>query len=451
MIKKLSPEIILSFKNNIKETNKELDQLFESVNSSFISSTNKNDKYKNIKFINHFKKSTNKWKKSLENKSDDAMSSIKLLVKNSVNKLSDDNFEKISDDLIFNLMINDYDSLITLSNELFNVILMHPVYIDNYLNLINKIYYVTFDKWNFNNTNLINLLITISQVKYCMDYKNLDMIEDLLDSNLIENINFIELEGLPDSELQIVKKSMKISNIKFIIKLYLDGFVDQSIVDNIINELINFKTTHSMEALIEILNICDHNDKIIFNNLSKLVKLKTSKIFDFRLSFIFGEALAKYEKNGNKNFKLNKKKTSIKKKPVKKVDSFFIGCENILEEYIMIEEFEEVNEYLKDSIENYSELCKFSDALIKSILCCKDTDFQKLKTLVKLLSSNKILKQSNWKKGINNNLKRFNDIILDYPKANKNLDKFITYSTKVNLIKKEFIDELMQKYDVNIN
>ena len=98
MIKILSPETIFSFKDKINKTNKELDQLFESINSSFISSTNKNDKYKNIKFTNHFKKSTNKWKKSLEEND-----SIKLLVKNNINKLSKDNFDKVTDDLIFSL------------------------------------------------------------------------------------------------------------------------------------------------------------------------------------------------------------------------------------------------------------------------------------------------------------------------------------------------------------
>ena len=53
---KLKYEYILSFKNVIDKTNSDLDQLFESINSSFISSSNKNDKYKNIKIINTSKK-----------------------------------------------------------------------------------------------------------------------------------------------------------------------------------------------------------------------------------------------------------------------------------------------------------------------------------------------------------------------------------------------------------
>ena len=442
MIKLLSPEVILSFKNRVDKSSKELDQLFESINSSFISSTNKNEKYKNIKFINHFKKSTNKWKKSIEDKG-----SVKLLVKNNVNKLSDNNFDKISEELIFNLKINNYESLIILANELFNSVIMHPVYINNYINLIKKIYYVTSDHWNYDGKSLIDLLIIMSQIKYFMDYRKLDEIEDSLDNTFTETVQFIELDGLDEKELKIVNKSMKISNIKFIVQMYLNKFLDSKIMDNIIVELINLETTHSIEALIEILNMCENNDKIINKNFTKLEKLKSSKEFDFRLNFIYGEALCKYD---------NKKSNSVKvkklspKQPVKKEDSFMIGCENIIEEYIMIEEFEEVYEYLKDSKDNYHDLCKFSDVLIRSILCSKEIDYTKLKSLVKQLMGKKILKPSNWKKGFNNNIKNFQDIMLDYPKANKNLSKFITYSKKSNIIKEDYINELITKYEVSL-
>ena len=442
MIKLLSPEVILSFKNKVDKSNKELDQLFESINSSFISSTNKNEKYKNIKFINHFKKSTNKWKKSIEDKG-----SVKLLVKNNVNKLSDDNFDKISEELIFNLKINNYESLIILANELFNSVIMHPVYINNYINLIKKIYYVTSDHWNYEGKSLIDLLIIMSQIKYFMDYRKLDEIEDNLDNTFTETVQFIELDGLDEKELKIVNKSMKISNIKFIVQMYLNNFLDSNIMSNIVEELINLKTTHSMEALIEILNMCESNDKVINKNFTKLAKLKSSKEFDFRLNFIYGEALSKYDKKKSNSVKV--KKVSPKK-PVKKEDSFMIGCENIIEEYIMIEEFEEVYEYLKDSQGNYHDLCKFSDVLIRSILCSKETDYTKLKSLVKQLMGKKLLKPSNWKKGFNNNIKNFEDIMLDYPKANKNLSKFITYSKKSNIIKEDYINELMTKYEISL-
>ena len=445
MIKVLSPETIYSFKEVVDKSNKELDQLFESINSSFISSTNKNDKYKNIKFISHFKKSTNKWKKSLEDKSN----SIKLLVKNSINKLSKDNFEKVTDELIFSLKINNYESLILLGNEIFNVILMHPVYLEFYLDLIVKIYYVTKDKWNFDSNNIINLLIDMAQIKYYLDYKEIDQLEDIVNPVLSDNMNFIELEGLSKEEMQIVEKSMKISNIKFLVKMYSLNFLDKKIFENLLQELIKLKTTDSMEALIEILSLCESNNPEILNNITKLNKLKDSNNFDFRLTFIYGEALQKFG-----SVKSNTKKKFSNKKPVKKkkVDTFMIGCENILEEYIMIEEFDEIKEYLKDSLNNYHELSKFSEVLIKTILCGKDdSQFTKLKNLIKSLTSNKMVKPSNFKKGMNNNLKNYNEIIIDYPKANKNLRKFISYSTKSNIIKKEFVDELINRYDIKIN
>ena len=60
------------------------------------------------------------------------------------------------------------------------------------------------------------------------------------------------------------------------------------------------------------------------------------------------------------------------------------------------------------------------------------------------------MKPSNWKKGFNNNIKNFEDIMLDYPKANKNLSKFITYSKKSNIIKEDYINELMTKYEISL-
>jgi hypothetical protein len=441
MIKILSPETIFSFKNKINKTNTELDQLFESINSSFISSTNKNDKYKNIKFTNHFKKSTNKWKKSLEEND-----SIKLLVKNNINKLSKDNFDKVSDDLIFALEILDYESLILLANEIFNIILMHPIYMDFYIKLITKMYYITLDKWAFESNNIINILVNMTQIKYYNDYKNLDRVEELMDITLLDNMKFIELEGLVPKELQIVEKSMKISNIKFIVKLYEQKFLDAKIFESILHEMIDFKTTNSMEALIEILNICENNNPEILKNMNQLLKLKDSSKFDFRLTFIYGESLLKY----SKNYKVKKESKKGSKPKKSKIDSFTIGCQNILDEYIMIGELEEINEYLKDSVNNYSDLCKFSDVLIKTILCCKETDYIKLKGLIKTLTSKKILKLANVKKGFTNNLKQFNDIAIDYPKATQNLNKLITYSTKSNIIKQDFIDDLIKKYNIEI-
>ena len=445
MMKKFLPETILSFKDQILNTNLELDQLFESINSSFLSSTNKNDKYKNIKFISHFKKSTNKWKKSLEEKNISSNDSIKLNVKNSINKLSKDNFDKVTTELIMNLNITDYNSLIILSNEIFNFIIMHPIYMDIYIDLIKKIYYVTQDHWNFEGHNLITTLIDMSQIKYFDDYKTLDDLDDLINVTLMNNMKFIELEGLSDDELMIVNKSMKISNIKFIFNLYDVGFLDKTVFNNILLDLIGLKTKSSIEALIEILNSSEVNNKVILNNINQLNKLTKISNFDFRIKFIYGEALAKFIVN-----KKVLKKTSNLKKKKNTEDSYKIGCENILEEYIMIQEQDEIFAYLKET-NDYNELCKFTEILIKNILCSKDTDFNKLKLLLKTLTNKKFLKISNIKKGFNNNLKNFNDLIIDFPKAEKNLNKFLSFNYKTKLLKKEFVNELLKRYSIEVN
>ena len=139
-----------------------MNELFESINSSFISSTNKNDKYKNIKFVKNIKKSTNKWKASLNNANNNMVTTIK----NVLNKLCLENFDKISDEFILEIKIDSYLGLHTLATELYNRILMHPVYIDLYIKLAIKIAGICQNHWTFNNENLIKTLINFLKNSY---------------------------------------------------------------------------------------------------------------------------------------------------------------------------------------------------------------------------------------------------------------------------------------------
>jgi hypothetical protein len=421
---KLNYEYILSYKNIIDKTNSNLDELFESINSSFISSSNKNDKYKNIKIINSTKKSTNKWKSSLSNSDN-----ILIKIKNIMNKISENNFEKLTNELLMEINISDYLSLLILSNELFNRVITHPAYINIYIKLIIKVLYVSHNKWNFDNKNLIHLLLNMTQRKFYDDFKkdHLNEIDKIFDETFLYNITKIELEGLNNDEIIIKNKSMTLSNVKFIVKLYQVNLLKK----NDFNEMLNIITTASdkqnIESLIEILSLFDYDDAIISKKKHVLYKILKLKNLDFRLKFIYEEALKKYfSKTSDKTFIEKEKEKDVSKKN----DKFFsIGCQNIIEEYLSIQEFEEITLYLEKSQKNHYEMTCFAEELFVKIICSRDNEFDILKKMLKKLMKKKILRTTHIKKAKKYIDKNIDDLSIDYPNCNDKLDKLNKFIT----------------------
>ncbi|VVU95288.1 hypothetical protein CPAV1605_1036 [seawater metagenome] len=440
-IKILTPDFILSFKDQYKKTTSDLNQLFESINSSFISSTNKNDKYKNIKIVKSNKKSTNKWKACLN-----SSNSLTIEIKNILNKICIENFDKLSNELILEIKIVDYNSLLTLSNELFNRILIHPVYIDVYIKLILKIYQVTKEKWKFNNYDLRTCLIDMTQRKFYKDY-NTSEIEDLnkmLKEDFLNNLLDIELEGLSQDEIAIKEKSMSLSNVKFITKMYIQGFIHKNCFKEILETLINLESKINVEALIEILNVFEREDDVLQELFSKLSKLSKKKTLDFRLKFIYEEALKNY------NSKFNSKANYTKKTKQTNTDSkkiFIIEASNIIDEYMEIEEYEEIIEFMKESVNTYNDTCKFIEILFYKMICGVSKDYLKIRNLFKKINKEKNIKFSHLKRGFNHIKKNYSDIKLDYPMATNNINKFIKFCSQNKIAKKNYLEEISKTFE----
>ncbi len=427
----LNYEYILSFKNAIDKTNSELDQLFESINSSFISSSNKNDKYRNIKIINVTKKSTNKWKSSLSNSDN-----ILIKIKNFMNKISENNFDKLTNELLININIQDYLSLLIFSNELFNRIITHPAYINIYMKLVLKIIYISQEKWNFEDQSMIKLLLNMTQRKFVEDFDNdnLEKLDKIFDETFLYNITKIELEGLNEDEVNIKNKSMTLSNIKFIIKLYQFNLLNKDDFNNMLNIITKDPKKKNIESLIEILSLFDSDDSIITKNKFVLYKILKLKNLDFRLKFIYEEALKKYfsKTKETKFIETEKKKDTIKKNK----KNFGIGCKNIIEEYLVIQEFEEINIYLEKSFKNHYELSCFAENLLNKIICSKDKEFNILKKMLKKMIKKKIIRATHIKKGLKYINKNMNDISIDFPNSKDRLDKLNKFLYNENIIKK---------------
>ena len=435
MLVKIEPETILFFKNNIENSNSELNQLFESINSSFISSSNKTDKFKHIKIIKNIKKSNNKWKTELNLAKKDNNMTILVKVKNILNKITDDNFDSISDELISIIKINNYNELLIFSNEIFNRIIVNPIYIDVYIKLIIKVFLITENEWMFNENNILTVLVNNTQRKFLNDFNqdNYDNFINLLDKDFINNINDITFDGLEEKEVNIKKKSMALSNIKLIVKLHQNNIICDNIINEIINVLTASNNKSSIEALIEILDMQTEKYDIYLNNKNKFESILDNNDYDFRLKFIYEEAFKKYFSN-YKFFK----KYKMKERKIINNSIFEIESNNILDEYIELGQNIEVIEYL-NTLE--CGITKFINILLTKILCSKNDCYKKLEKLFLNLYKKKYFKRSDIKKEIKYIFKSLKDISIDYPIANKNLKNILNFIGKNKMIDIEFINK----------
>ena len=243
-------------------------------------------KFKDIKIIKNIKKSNNKWKTELNLAKKDNNMTILVKVKNILNKITDDNFDSISDELISIIKINNYNELLIFSNEIFNRIIVNPIYIDVYIKLIIKVFLITENEWMFNENNILTVLVNNTQRKFLNDFNqdNYDNFINLLDKDFINNINDITFDGLEEKEVNIKKKSMALSNIKLIVKLHQNNII----CDNRINEIIVLTASNnksSIEALIEILDMQTEKYDIYLNN-KNFESILDNNDCDFRLKFI---------------------------------------------------------------------------------------------------------------------------------------------------------------------
>jgi len=438
MLVKIEPETILFFKNNIKNGNSELNQLFESINSSFISSSNKTNKFKHIKIIKHVKKSSNKWKTELNLAKKDNNITILVKVKNILNKITDDNFDNISDELISIIKINNYNELLIFSNEIFNRIIVNPVYIDVYIKLIIKVFLITDNNWTYNDNNILTVLVNNTQRKFLNDFNkdNYNSFINLLDKDFVNNINDITLDGLEEKEVIIKKKSMALSNIKLIIKLHQNNIICDDNINEIINILTESNNKASIEALIEILDMQTEKYDIYNNNKEKFETVLNNNDYDFRLKFIYEEAFKKYFNN----YKFSKK-YKIKERKIISESSFDVESNNILDEYIELGQSIEVIEHL-NTLD--CAITKFINILLTKILCSKNNAYKQLEKLFLNLYKKNYFRRSDIKKEIKYIFKSLKDIAIDYPIAYNNLKNILNFIGKNKIIDLEFINKSLQ-------
>jgi len=408
-------DYLLSFKSNEKVQN--LNEDFIKLISNFISkSFLKKSKKKVIKPIlkcnllknNNLQTSKNK----IENKT-------KLIL----NKISNDNFEQIIGEFLstfLEMSQDDYNSVLQtiyikmLKDEKF-IVLFYRFYL-----IINNIYNSLY---NLSNQTFIDLI----EVKIKIDYSNYTITDDLL---FLQDLN---------------KEEHRINNLNIILLLIKSNNFNPNIINHI--SLLLVSTTNipdiyywfSNEVVNKIDSIQNYHSILknklsddINNRYSILLKnLLESNNMSFDNLEILDEQSEQDEQCDNIcNIDINEDKTE-----------FEIEVDNLIEEFLLLEDFDEVKMYIETLNNKDNTLNVFTLSLLNIYFNNNLNNYSKFKKLFINLKKSKLIKAEIFKTSLKNLLN--SDDRFDYLNLETKIDKIIEIYKIVQIkLTKEFIDNI---------
>ena len=398
-------EYLLSFKDHKDLQNLDNDFL-NSISDNFIKSYSKKVKKKIIKPIlkcNLLKNS------KLQADKNTVESRVNLIL----NKLSKNNFEQIIEEFLIKFSEIDQNVYDIILKSIFIKMIKDEKFITiffKFYNNINQIYGYLFE---LNNKEFINLI----ELKIKNDYMNLDLNENM---KFLENFKSEEhrLNSLKLLIYLVEKKNLHID----VINIVSDFLMNTDFIPDI-----NF--WFSNKFIKNNLNIKDFNKKLIdklnneMNNRS-LVLLKNlldCNDIDYQIED---------EDNEEEIFESSIEEVSDK-------TEFEIQIDNILEEYLLLEEFDEILSFFENFINEDIDKKQFMSSLINFYFNSPLNNLSKFKKLFVNLKKSKLIKSELYKNSLNeilNNDERFDYIDLDN-KISKLLEIFKIIQIKVPIYK----------------
>lgn len=335
---------------------------------SLLIKPNKKNKYKKIK-NNDNKKSLSNVKEKLQISKEKIESKFSLLI----NKLDFNNITKILEEFITkfkDINENDYNLF---QKYIFTRILKDSKFQLLYMDFFMKIKNIYSSLFDFSDEYFILLV----EYKFKYDYCGKKL-------NIIHDFNLDEIHELNSEE-------NRINNINLILKFINNGLFNKNIIDELAIILFN------SEYIPDIYNFI--NDKFIMNNYDftkfyDILKFKVNNKMDNRCKVILNSILDKfgieYKHINNRSDSITSIESDIDNEKLnyeitlKTVQSFEqykskieIEIDNIIEEYLLIEDFEEIKNYL----ENNENVVNFMEELFNYYFKNNLNQFEKFKSL----------------------------------------------------------------------
>jgi len=409
-------EFLLSFKNH-KDT-LELDSEFlKIVSENFTKNYSKKTKKKNIKPILKCNLLKNI---KLQNDKNKTEYKANLLI----NKLSKDNFEEIIKEFIITFLEIEQDDFDIILEKIFTKMIKDDKFIGLFFKFYNKIYTIYNNLFDLSNQHLIDLI----EQKIKFDYNSLKLEEDY---KFIENL---------DSE------ENRINGLRLVILLLESNNLNKDIINIISNYLVGSKYIPDIYFWF--------SNKYIINNTNLECyydRLKNKLTDDINNRYII--LLKNLLDNNNieyDNIEYNEESESETEPDNESVcnlenstekSEFEIEIDNILEEYMLLEEFDEVLMFIEPFKHDNATIKLFMNYLLDFYFNSSLTNLNKFKNLFINLKRTKIIKSDIFKQSLSELL--CNSDSYDYMNLSTKIEKLIDIYKIIEVkVNKDFIKSL---------
>jgi len=329
-----------------------------------------------------------------------------------LNKLSIDNFDLIIKEFIEKFNDIDQENYNIILKELYINILKNDKFTDLFVKFYHKINNIYNYKYKFNNSQCIDMVEYKTQFDYNVIEKNLEF--DFLNSF--------------DSE------ENKINNLKLICFLINSNNLKKNIIDEISKMLLNSDVIPSINFWFLDENIKD-NIKYNFNTYNNKLNNKLNNDLNNRYKIILKNLLDKLFNNKDPSENIvNTEKLIIEDNDVKNVIE--IEAYNIIEEYLLLEDLEEIKTYINENSLDNNNLKYFFKESFNCYFNNNLTNLDKFKKLFLFFKEN-----------INSDSKIYENSIIELIKSDATID-YINYKNKL----KKLIETLnLLKININID
>ena len=245
-----------------------------------------------------------------------------------LNKINNENYEIHLKTFLKNNYLED-SSFENLTIEFFVKMLSDDKFMEYYLLFYKELLQAYYSKTKFDFSFLVNLV----ESKYLMDFENKKV---LLENIIHKNIKIPS--DLNDKEKNNYLQTYKNNNIKLIYYLIKNNIIQNNIIKNVIYPTLNKKDNISFL----------YEFQLLYKDYDYIKTLDLSE-YDLRFQTLFKELLN--EENIPKLFKVNKSKvkSELNDKEKPKISNKIL-IENIIEEYLFMEDIDEVKTFIDNHI-----------------------------------------------------------------------------------------------------
>jgi hypothetical protein len=372
MNNKLNIEVFNSLKSDSNCLDLDIN-IISSINDSF-----SNNDFKNKKYKTQQKKVQNVLKNpKIKLIKDKICNKVNLIL----NKLSENNIDNLITEFIENIKIYNLEDYNEFLKTLYFKILSEINFIKIYLSFFTLITKIYNSNYNFTTEYFYNLIENKFNLDYCFEYNS-----DYLFLNDIDD----DLKRLNNLTLINEMINLKFFNDKFRENIENIILTQNKYLSDIHHWFKNTKLSNDQSLIIKsiINNEIQLRDKVLLENL---LNGNTSKII-----------FKSIEKVNNPISQSNLVSQSNS-----------VELDNILDEYIFINNSESLENYIQTNCIDANNKNKFCEYLINKYFKLSNDEYKKIINLFKFLIKNKILFKSNLSRGLLN----------IYPIKNINLDR----------------------------